>query len=144
MQTFKTHLLLKIWKRSFADWTQTDISCTDMCVQGYVWGTAQLPRKAICITKAGWSAGGLQSLLASPPGSPGSSEELWDSVEWFLSPTPQRGSIRLSGTAWSKLCSWDSITAHCPYLGWIAGLRASPCIFFPFNKSILVRHFFPL
>lgn len=144
MQTFKTHLLLKIWKRSFADWTQTDISCADMCVQGYKCeALPSSPGKPFASPKL-VGVLGLQSLLASPPGSPGSSEELWDSVEWFLSPTPQRGSIRLSGTAWSKLCSWDSITAHCPYLGWIAGLRASPCIFFPFNKSILVRHFFPL
>lgn len=63
-------------------------------------------------------------------------------AEWFLSPTLQRGSIRLPGTVWATLHSWDSAATYCPYLGWIAGFWASPWTFLPFNKFILTRYFF--
>lgn len=62
----------------------------------------------------------------------GQARSCWAAAEWFLSPTPQRGSIRFSGTVWSTVCSWDSTATCCPYLGWITGLRASPRTFFPF------------
>lgn len=109
-------------------------------------GAAQLPRRVTCVTRAGRSAGGAQSLPASPPGSSG---QRWG----------RRGAagLQLSGFSLPRLRgevsdfqaqsgqrSAPGIAQPHAVLIWagLQGFEPVRGLFFPFNKFILVRHFF--